>query len=473
MSPRPRRLITEMEAKTARRQRFSHQPIAKAALHSVHRLKHAIAHIDIVSMLAVSISTGAGTAYHYNGDDGHFHSAIAVLVFWCPGVHVEVAITGRKFCKSFKIFNLPIVATILKAMDHILPFTADQFLAVCKVLKDLPLQNEDKDWNVFEFMLEQIKNKEISIQAFVGDRTPEELSESPLVDLLSSTFHTPATIPKPPAKFITAPYVYRLEKGRKNRQNRQMRNQLLAHELTTNKIESGGAPYLVEVHFTPKEFIGICSDVSEGMKEFNIDMATWQTFHDWSWVLGRKRVNILGFLSGEETDDLSKGCSVLKLLLHTANRCAGRVLVDYNRLRAAMLEDDLYWPFTGHVPPYPPLPCLDFNKAQFFHWIQAAELDLVLRGWKAEASVKILLKRVTQLQATKCDVPTFLSGHEPKAETPGCIIYEYLINSVDKAFPFDCQMFISGVRPRMRDQAITMFRTTSKIDTHPPSQGKT
>jgi hypothetical protein len=93
MAHRPRRVISELDNATARRMKFAHQPIARAAVHMVEKMQPAWVPSakkwyqedptraktksfrmgGIGSMLAVSISTGPGTAFHYDkGDDGMF-----------------------------------------------------------------------------------------------------------------------------------------------------------------------------------------------------------------------------------------------------------------------------------------------------------------------------------------------------------------------------------------------------------------
>jgi hypothetical protein len=113
---RPRRLISQLDPETAYRMRFAHQPIGRVAVNGVDELQESWKRTntkwykDIAdrantstsrlggsgSMLAVSISTGAGTVFHYDeGDDGvshgrlplgnaltspgHFYSAILIL----------------------------------------------------------------------------------------------------------------------------------------------------------------------------------------------------------------------------------------------------------------------------------------------------------------------------------------------------------------------------------------------------------
>ncbi|KAF2702490.1 hypothetical protein K504DRAFT_466311, partial [Pleomassaria siparia CBS 279.74] len=70
--------LQKVDEPTYTRIRQSHQDITKAVLSSL--CGHAGAEGGISSIIAVSISTGAGTSYHYNkGDDTYFYSIILVL----------------------------------------------------------------------------------------------------------------------------------------------------------------------------------------------------------------------------------------------------------------------------------------------------------------------------------------------------------------------------------------------------------
>jgi len=95
MAHPPRRVTSDLDNPTARRMKFAHQPIARAAVNMVEKLqpgwvssakkryeedptrtKTSFRMGGIGSMLAVSISTGDSTAFHYDeGDDG---------VYRCP-----------------------------------------------------------------------------------------------------------------------------------------------------------------------------------------------------------------------------------------------------------------------------------------------------------------------------------------------------------------------------------------------------
>jgi hypothetical protein len=98
ISRKTRRLLADADPVVASRQRFSHQHISKSAMRNTDRLKSGAQHDKwlekdperartssfriggIGSVLAVSISSGAGTGFHYdNGDDGRYYSVIVVL----------------------------------------------------------------------------------------------------------------------------------------------------------------------------------------------------------------------------------------------------------------------------------------------------------------------------------------------------------------------------------------------------------
>jgi len=294
---------------------------------------------------------------------------------------------------------------------HKVPFTAAEFVSVCETLQDLPDQNGEEDWARLLSMLTHLQDGGIDILVFLVGSSSAELLQSPLFEILVGK----SAPTKPPTKFKSADAA------------------------------------LVELDFTPNEFLAVCTKVDEH------DTDGW-TAEERDTTLGlpkmldelaQRQVNILDFLSSEDTDSKLQDCALLALILHTAIGSNKQVFVDSAAVRTAITK-----PFgfadIRHVPPYPPSSCgLDFDENQFLEWCKAAENDISLFSYaepEALLSFFVLHKRIHDLGTTGHFAVDFLAGREPVEGSPGSKIFKHLVNALyDVQAHFSCDLFFAHV----------------------------
>ena len=330
---------------------------------------------------------------------------------------------------------------------HKVPFTAAEFVSVCETLQDLPDQNGGEDWARLLSMLTHLQDGGIDILVFLVGSSSAELLQSPLFEILIGK---PAPT-KPPTKFKSADAT------------------------------------LVELDFTPHEFLAT-GDATDGWFADESD-ATPMKLKTMLDELAQWQVNILDFLSSEDTDIRLQESAFLKLILHTAIASDKQVFIDLTAFSIANAEPFGY-PETGHIPPYPPSPCgLDFDENQFLEWCKAAENDIPQFSYaesEALTSFHVLHKWIHDLGTTGHLVVDFLAGREPVQGSPGSKIFEHLVNAHDDDGDyFNCALFFAHVAsngdganflatywgfdapPRMQTDLLTREQATNLVDALP------
>jgi hypothetical protein len=147
--------------------------------------------------------------------------------------------------------------------------------------------------------------------------------------------------------------------------------------------------------------------------------------------------------------------SFLKLVIHTFDAVKSHVIVDMNNYFLSTSNLNFPQGFYHHgsrmpVPPYPPNR-LPFDYAAFLQLLQDAEADIKYFDYSdhhALESLDILHICLHKLMDRGISVPEFMAGRELAHGTPGAVIYEYLLDSIDPTIDTEkttCALFFAHV----------------------------
>jgi hypothetical protein len=172
-------------------------------------------------------------------------------------------------------------------------------------------------------------------------------------------------------------------------------------------------------------------------------------------TLHEEQVNVLEFLSTENTDLYMNEPSFLKLVFHTFDAVKSHVIVDMNNYihYTSQLNHPQGFYHQGSrmlIPPYPPNR-LPFDYAAFLQLLQDAEADIEYFNYSdhnALESFDVLHRHLHDLMYHGISVPEFMAGRELALGTPGAVIYEYLLDSIDPTTDTEkitCGLFFAHV----------------------------
>jgi len=316
----------------------------------------------------------------------------------------------------------------------------EDFCSACELVRELPSGNGEDDWNNFEHLWQQIQSQPFEdVRNMIFEHASIELINSPLFEILFKARYEVV----PPKSFASAT---------------RIRKQFV-------RIKS--------LKFTAKQFLRLCmildTDLLKHMK-FGLHPLTAKFMH-MLCSLHDKKVNVLDFLSTEDTDTLLKTCTLFRVLMHLLSASNSHVLVKVHEV-----EPVLRWlrPIKGfhsqgdslHVPPYPPAEryVLGWDYADFLECLQNAEANIdqvqfigtealghpifniaqLLHGPHdyGHPSFDILHYRVHQM-VQRVSLAKFMAGREPTEGTPGAIIYKHLKNACNPGF--QCMLFFANI----------------------------
>jgi hypothetical protein len=294
---------------------------------------------------------------------------------------------------------------------------AKDFIAACERVSDLPYQDGEDDWIAFYDLHQQLDNMNVDWILFTDLHVPEALKQSPLFELLIGA----APTIKPPTKFRRA---------------------------------TGG---MVEVNFQAHEFVSVCRAIDDEYfmrKDFS-QSTNMVKLREMVKALHMEKVNILDFLSTEDTDALMQEATFLKVSMHSFVAVRHHVVIEPEEYRNKAIRS--LWERQGffnggsrlQVPPYPPSQYgLGFDVADFLLAMQDAEADsnsFVYPMLETVESLDVLHRRIHQLRDKDVTIPTLMAGREPAPGTPGATIFKYLLESTDNGDYVVCDLFFLHV----------------------------
>ncbi|KAF1917322.1 hypothetical protein BDU57DRAFT_537017 [Ampelomyces quisqualis] len=293
------------------------------------------------------------------------------------------------------------------------------FVSACEAVKDLPYQNGDDDWNAFRAARERMEARGISVATHKHSSLFMQLHGTPILDILSSEVSSIG----PQKEFSTA----------------------LQPKLSRRTL-----------HFTAATFIEHCKEVDEEWATEKFPECNGSPkLETLLKVLYLKQINVLEFLSTEDTDELLETCKLFRLFIHSLTSRRSHVIIDRSKLQYALgfADRSLVAPHVGtskQIPPYPPNKWgVNFSSTDFLQWMVAAEIDIpnfTFIDPEGLESFQVLHLQCHVLQDANAEMPEFMKGHEPADGTPGAIVYEYLVRSTaaDTA-DVDCELFFANV----------------------------
>jgi hypothetical protein len=293
---------------------------------------------------------------------------------------------------------------------------AKDFVAACERVRDLPYQDGEEDRDTFGDLYQQLDDMNVNWILFMDLYVPEDLQQSPLFELLFGK----APIVEQPTKFRRA---------------------------------TGG---MVEIDIEAREFVSLCMamDHEYFMHKDFIHSTHLIKLKDMCGALMREKVNVLDFLSTEDTDTQMEGATFLKVLMHGFVAVRHHVVIEFEPYIETFKTLWLHQGFHHRgsrlqVPPYPPSEYgLRFDQSDFLLTMQEAEDDsdnFVSSMHNEIESFDLLHKCIHQLRDKDITIPTFMTGHEPAPGTPGATIFEYLLDSALNGDHVICNLFFVQV----------------------------
>jgi hypothetical protein len=321
--------------------------------------------------------------------------------------------------------DVPAIPSNLSLADLI-----EDFCSACELVKDLPSSNGEDEWNNFEDLWQQVQARPFGdVRNMIFEHASIELINSPLFEILFEIEHEVA----PPKTFASA----RL-------------GPLSEHSTIMMRFVR------IQPSFTARDFLSLCvildTDFLKHMKFGHHPLTS--KFMGMLSLLHNKEVNVLDFLSTEDTDAMLETCPLFRVLMHTLSASACHVLVKLNEVEQALLRLKAPQGFHSQgdsidVPPYPPDERygLKYDYAQFLQYLQNAEDHISQFQFDGaqdygHSSFDILHRRLHEMVG-RVTVAEFMAGREPTEGTPGAIIYNHLIDACNPQL--ECILFFANI----------------------------
>lgn len=170
--------------------------------------------------------------------------------------------------------------------------------------------------------------------------------------------------------------------------------------------------------------------------------------------LHSKKVNVLDFLSTENTDTLLETCPLFRVLMHSISASASHALIKVHEVEPVLrcLRATQCFHSQGdymYVPPYLPGERygINYDYAQFLQCLQNAEAHIEQFQFLGpedygHPSFDILHCRLHEM-VERVTVAEVMAGHEPSEGTPGAIIYNHLIDACNPEL--ECILFFAKI----------------------------
>jgi hypothetical protein len=299
------------------------------------------------------------------------------------------------------------------------------FLSACEPVLDLPFGTGEVEWNAFHVEYNNIMDRGIDLRKFICSATHERHFESPLFAILFD----PLVPTRPPITFSRAP----------------------------ETPGTAQTPARGIVDFKARRFVSLCEEINI---EFIVNgrfvkTDAYRRLHRMVATLHRERINVLDFLSSEETDDLLNGCAFFRLVVHVFTGFASHVIVDWSAWEDAIhaLGRPQGFEHAGsrlQMPPYPPNDYgLPFCQDDLLQSMADAELDIDLLAYGhlgAVESFDVLHRRMHHLKAKNVKFFDFMAGYKFQQDEQGFLIFNYIRHSFDlDTDEFLCNLFMAHV----------------------------
>jgi hypothetical protein len=304
-----------------------------------------------------------------------------------------------------------------------------EFIRACEPVLDLPFGTGEEKWDMFRKVYGTLQARDIDVLEYISVHTHAHLFRSPLFEILFGPTPTASSHPPTPTTFSMAP-------------------------------ETPGTvltPARGTVSFSPKRFINLCHEINT---EVNVNGGftktdLFWTLHGMIAALHLERINVLDFLSSEDTDDLLNGCAFFRLVTRVLTGFASHVIVDWDAFENAIVVLGQRQGQAHHgrrllMPPYPPNDCgLSFCQDDLLQAMIDAEADkdqVIMDDLDAIESIDVLHNLIHDLETEDVMFSDFMAGYELQEGEPGALMFDYILRSLyPGTSQFNCILFNAHV----------------------------